>query len=178
MRKILFIFTATTIIIFIIVVFIAVSFFQGGSQNTPNPALPTKAPGSSNNSGNQVVAPVQWDSKKSEELVDAADNRESLSQNGTAAKQKLIALVNNVSGTVYVSQAISIDYIKTPDLFQVQINTGDVAQAKQEAVNYMITQGFSKDDLCKLPLSFYLSPQVSQQLQETQDTFNPRPDGC
>lgn len=178
MRRILFIFTASTIIIFLVVIFIAVSFYQGGTGRfAPNIPSPTKVPGSFE-SGNTAVGPVQWDNKKSEELIDAVQNRKTLSPGGVAAKQKLIASLNNASGNLYSSPNIFIAYIKSPDVFQVEINTTNIAQAKQEAKTYMTTQGFTTDDLCKLPLSFFLNFKISQELQNTNTVFNPLLEGC
>lgn len=180
MKKVLFILTAGVAVLFIIVLFFVFSALQKQPAPKNNQiAVPTKIPSSnSQDSAGQTRPPVIYDTKKTNELVEAVKNKKGLSQNGIAAKEKLILLLKNTSGSVYKSQQVRIDYVKSPDIFQVEILSTDVTLAKQEAVNWMVSQGFTKDDVCKLPLSFYLSPETSASLQNTKTIFNPLPDGC
>ena len=80
-----------------------------------------------------------------------------------AAKERLLAQLPNGqhSGNLYQSSIVSIDYVQGPDLFQVEVLTTNVAQAKAQAVAWFEQKGFSQEGICHLPLSFYLNFQVS-----------------
>lgn len=179
MKRILFILISGAAVLFIIVLFFVFSALQKQPAPKNNQiTVPTKIPGSKQNSTGQTRPPVIYDTKKTNELVEAVKNKKGLSQNGIAAKEKLILSLNSTSGSVYSSLQVRIDYIKSPDIFQVEILSNNIAQAKQEAVNWMISQGFTKDDVCRLPLSFFLSTAASLSLQSSNTIFNPLPDGC
>lgn len=177
MRKLLFILTAVVVIILVIALFILFQVFQQPRMTPTTIPIPTKIP----QGGNSTPAPhlrTNLDLKKADDLVDAATNRQTLSAAGTAAKTKLISSLNNSSGVVYTSPTVKISYIASPDLFQSEILSADDTAAKQEAVNWMLSQGFTQDDLCKLPFSFFLGPVSSQKYLNSNNAFNPLPEGC
>lgn len=179
MKKIIFVISAIGATTIIIVFFIVFSF----SQNPPTPknpplSLPTKIPGQLDTPTGKAISSIRYNIQKAEELVGAAQNRQNLSENGTTAKLKLIASLGGTSGRVYTTPTVSIEYIKSPDLFQGEINSSDIELAKQEAVNFMISQGFSNEDLCKLPFSFYLSPPARNSQEGSNSIFNPLPENC
>lgn len=179
MRKLIFLLTTGCAVLLIVVLFFVFSVFQKPpSQENTIIAVPTKFPSSNQNSTGQTQPPVIYDTKKTSELVDAAKNKKTLSETGILAKNKLVASLNNTSGSIYSSLQVKINYIKSPDVFQAEIESTNIAQAKQEAVDWMVSQGFTKDDICKLPLSFYLGSEASASLQNTKTIFNPLPDGC
>lgn len=163
-----------------IILFVIFSFLGGQPTKPQDPGtiLPTKNPESSRDFENKVVAPMHYDTQKTEELVSAAKNRKALSENGIATKLRLTTSLNGASGRIYASPTVSIEYIKSPDLFQGEINSTSIMLAKQEAVNWMVSQGFTKEDICKLPFSFYLSSFVRNSSEGSSEIFNPLPEGC
>lgn len=175
MRTILFFFLAGTVVILILVIFAWLLFFQQKPASRPIPAIPTQIPQNIN------VTPrprVNYDLKKGGELVEASKDRQSLSETGNAAKVRLKNSLRTTSGEVYSSPQVSILYVASPDLFQAEILSEDVQAAKQEAANWMVAQGFTRDDLCKLPFSFYLGTEASKNYVESGTVFNPLPEGC
>lgn len=177
MRNILFFLIATISVILIVVLFFIFQMIQPGGQKTPGPlVIPT--PIETNSGSSTAKPPVIYNKEKTDELVQKAKTRQPLSAVGTAAKAKLLTTIGNQSGKVYSSSTVIIEYTLAPDLFQGEILTPTISTAKQEATNWLISQGFTKEDVCNLPFSFYLSPAVSSQLQNTNTAFNPLPDGC
>lgn len=177
MRKILFIFIAATIVIFIIVLFVLFQALQQPRLTPSTVPIPTKAPGSTEPLPTPHLR-TNLDLKKADELVDAATNRQALSFTGSTAKTRLISTLNGTSGAIYSTPNVKISYIVSPDLFQSEILSSDDTAAKQEAVNWMLAQGFTQDDLCKLPFSFFLGAVSSQKYLNSNEVFNPLPEGC
>lgn len=164
------------IVILILIVYVVVSFYRRPSRpNTPGLVFPTPMPQQQTQRG---TSRVQYDNKKSSDLLSKLANRQVLSDAGQNTKQRLKATLKLGAGTLYSSPNVTVGYLSATDQFQGQILSFDVKRAKQEAVNWMITQGFTKDDVCKLPLSFYLSSDATTQLTKTNYVFSPLPDGC
>lgn len=174
MRKIVFIIAAFCFIIFMVVVFVSLSLFRRPPGGTPQVTLPTSIPLPTR----PYVTPVlQYNTQKADQLVESSQNRQVLSPNGIAAKERLIAEAGG-SATIYTSPTLTIDYLEAPDLFQAEIRTENIAAAKQEGVDWMISQGFTASDLCRLPFSYYLSPPIRSSLEGRTIVFNPLPEGC
>lgn len=174
MRTLVFAVSAVLFIVLIIVVFLALSIFRQPPGTTPLITAPTPLPFPTRT---PISPAVEYDNQKSDQLVDSAKNRQQLSTVGQQTKQRLITQAGG-SATVYTSPTLSIGYIEAPDLFQAEILSENIEVAKQEGINWMTSQGFSADDLCKLPFSFYLSPQVRSALEGENIIFNPLPEGC
>lgn len=179
MRKLIFLLTSGVAILFIMGLFF---FFQLSTspkkESAPNLSLPTPVP-LIPQEGKKTQAPnVQYNENKTNELINKVKTRQPLSPEGASAKQKLISSLGNTSGNIFTNNNVQIDYVGSPDLFQAEILTTNITLAKQEAVNFMLAQGFLQTDICSLPLSFYLNSQVSSQLKNSNTIFNPLPEGC
>ncbi len=109
-------------------------------------------------------------------LLDYIQNRRPLSDSDKQAKNTIIQRVDQ-SGIAFRSDTISIEYIKSADMFQVEILSTKTDVAKEEAVNWFRQNGMSKDGLCNLPISFYLNYEVAN-TNSQEDTFNPLAPGC
>ena len=70
-----------------------------------------------------------------------------------------------------------IDYI-APDFFQVEIKTTNIFDARENAVAWFKEKGFSEEDICKLPVTFYLDAEVARKLEGSGIVFNALPDFC
>jgi hypothetical protein len=112
------------------------------------------------------------------EVFNTLNNREDLSPSDTQAKENILQTVNNTTGTVYESPTVAIFYLATPDLFQAQIRTTDTNQAKNDAINWLISQGLSRSSICHLPLIFYLSTDTAATLKDSNQSFSPKVPGC
>lgn len=93
-----------------------------------------------------------------------------------AIKQELIANVKD-GGTIIETPEFNIHYFP-PDIFQAEIKTTNIVDSKEKAIAWFKGKGLGEEDICKLPLTFYLSPEVAQKLQGSGVIFNTLPDFC
>ncbi len=124
--------------------------------------------------------PVLYDDNAQNKLVAYVKARQPISDTDKLAKAKMLALrpENQMSGVIHQTQNIRIDYTRSADLFQVEILTTNVQDAKNEANIWLRTQGLSQDGICKLPIGFYLNYDIANELRETGYVFNPLANGC
>lgn len=170
MKKIiiLIIIVCTIYLIFVLTnVFTKLSSRQKGVSNSPT-LFPTPTP--------LVAQPEVNLSSPDNKLIQAIENRQTLSATDSAAKTAIITALNNQPGSPAKTDDYRIDYLPAGDLFMVEILTTNYQQAKQDAINWFLTHGFTQDGICKLPVQFYLTRDVQNQLKLT--NFNPLPDGC
>ncbi len=113
-------------------------------------------------------------------LLETIAKRPLLSPEDIAAKKKMVALIpaGEESGVIIESDTVRIEYIHTPDIFQVEILTTDIPQAKKNANALFRKFGMSQKGVCYLPVQFYLNYEVSRQLGEQKKSFSPLPLGC
>lgn len=83
----------------------------------------------------------------------------------------------NQSGVVYKTANVEIEYVATDTIFQAQILTPQISDAKSDAENWFMSQGFSQAGECQL-LIFYLNPLIKEQLPPEEAQVNLLPDGC
>lgn len=165
-------FGAVILIIYAIVVAI---FFFG--QNTPSPS-PNIAPSPTSPTNQQTRPRVTYDTTAVKKLEALLDQREKLSPSDQAIRKQIIQSAGNKTTVLSQTKTYILRYIQPVDLFQAEINTIDIAQAKKDVDLYFTAKGISKNGLCYLPLTFYLSKQTSQQLTGKNISFSPIPDGC
>ena len=102
-------------------------------------------------------------------LNDLVQNKAVLPLAQNQIKQNLIAsAMPNPDFNLIKTQDFSIDYIQALDEFQVEILTTNYKTAENEAVQYFRNQGLTDSSICNLPVSFYLSFSVMQQLGGSQ----------
>ena len=127
------------------------------------------------------IFPVTYDKKAFNRVLEKVENRAPLSEQDATAKAKTLTLLpkGERSGRLYTSPRIQIDYVygKT-DHFQVEILTEDIQNAKAEAVEWFLNEGFSQDFICRYPIEFYLNGDVKEKLSNTKTVFNPLPPKC
>lgn len=168
------------IIIFLVLV---ITFFQQSKTNnnkkqsdtiqTPTPIAvkktiptPTLSIGYTNTNNDSTFA-------------NAIDNKPQLSIADAAAKQNLITLlITQNKDATYQTTDFKIMYIKTFDMFQVEIETTDIRKAENETVVWFAANGISKDGLCKLPVQFYPNFQINQLLKQQNIQVPPLAIGC
>lgn len=111
-------------------------------------------------------------------LNDKLNNPQPLSQEDYAVRSKLLAKLNNATGTLYRTSSFRIDYLQSPDKFMVEIRDMNVGSAKQEATQWFLDQGMSKKGICNLPVIFYLNSDVAEELKPLHFVFNPVAENC
>jgi hypothetical protein len=150
-----------------------------GLQINPQPAtLKTQTPPSIS----QMPFPtsnVLPSSDPQKKLLDYIQNRRQLSPSDKSVKQSiLVALNGKPSGTIHQNENFIIEYIHSADLFQAEILTTNVEDAKDEVVVWFTNNGLSAEGVCNLPISFYLNFEIKNQFPESEEMFNPLPRGC
>jgi len=82
------------------------------------------------------------------------------------------------AGTITDGPDYRIIYLPAGPLFQVEIKTTYIARAKDSAIQLFKNKGFSEEDICNLPVAFYLGPKPFKELEGSGVVVNPKPDFC
>lgn len=99
-------------------------------------------------------------------------NKPELSAAGARLKQELVEPLGG-AGTVYETDNFRIDWIPSPvDTFEAEIKTTDIVSAESQVVAWFKSKGFSETDICALPVVFYPSWEVKQELEGSGAVFN------
>ncbi len=117
---------------------------------------------------------VRYNKESNDKMLKILDERPSLSGKDKAIRDKITTDPNPLAQT----SEYTIEYIPTPDQFQVEILTVNINQAKENATDWFLGKGLSHDSICNLPLTFYLNSQVKENLRGSNIEFNPLPIGC
>jgi hypothetical protein len=175
-------------IILIIIVFIIAaitSYFSKSNEPTEQTQSPTSAPTqmprvNPENDPEQIGPHININAEDQMKLLDRVNNRKQLSNKDLLVKGKVLTLLpeGQKSGALYESKNIIIDYISSADLFQVEILTINIQQAKDEANVWFREQGFSQYAICEYPVMFYLNSDVSRQLRDLNIKFSPVGNSC
>lgn len=165
------------IVIFVLIL-IGITFLEslknkdGTLQNKPQTNQPI-------NSRNNTTQSLKIDSGGSKSLLSVVKNRPTpiLSSDSTLRK-KLVDSLGGNSGIIFSNENYQLEYFKSPNSFEAKIINMNTSFSKNQVVEYLKSQGFSEDGICKLPLMFTLSPEVSEYLKSTGATFSPVPEFC
>lgn len=124
-------------------------------------------------------AQVNFDNQGFDKLYEIATSDSTLSIEEQAIKESLYQVGDEYSsGTIYTSEKVDIGYISEPDIFQANIKTLNIAEAKTEAVNFFTSKGLTKASVCKLPLMFVLDFSLLEEFKKSGRKFSPLPPGC
>ena len=93
-------------------------------------------------------------------------------------KARLIKEIPGGSTIITSNATFKIEYVEGPETFEVEIKTVEFDKAKNEAVGFLKSQGFSEEGICKLPVVFYLNYEVSLEMATGAKKLNPIPDFC
>jgi hypothetical protein len=145
---------------------------QNSIQVTPSP-IPSQVPEGAN-------PPLTYDKTASNKLLDYFENRRTLSSDDTFAKANILSQLpaGQQSGVIDTTQNYSIDYEHAPDMFQVEILTPNIQDAKNEANVWFREHGLSQVGICTLPVEFYMNRAVAESLRNRNIIFSPLPNGC
>lgn len=124
--------------------------------------------------------PLLYDKRSDEVMMDLIENRRPISNADSLAKARILTLLpqGTLSGIVHETRNIRIDYIHSADLFQVEILTTNVQQAKEEANVWFREQGQSQEAICTLPVVFYVNYDVANELRDTDIVVSSLSNGC
>ncbi len=177
-NKTLFLIGGLISIIFLIILIRIFTLSQSSSpavsptplNTTINTPYPTVEP-------NQTTQPA-YNINQTDKDYQRIISKKQLSASNQAIRDKLISSLNSQSGILQNSLDFQISYVKSPNVFMVEIKTNNADNAKQEAENWFTNQGLDQDGICNLPVVFYLSPDVDDYFKQHNLQFNPVPDGC
>ncbi len=117
---------------------------------------------------------VKYSPEGNTKMLKILEERPPLSQRDKEIRARLVTMSSPLDKTY----EYSIEYIPTPDQFQVEIFTVDLTQAKTDATDWFLKKGLSKEAVCNLPLTFYLNFNVAESMRNLKAEFNPLPEGC
>jgi hypothetical protein len=112
-------------------------------------------------------AVLVWDQGAERALQRKVANRIPLSDADRAAKERILALLpaGKTSGVLFTSATFQIEYIRSADVFQVEIKTTDMGRAKQDAIAWFTDHGFSFTAICNHPVMFSLDWDTKTKLE-------------
>src|SRR6266568_606949 len=157
----------------IIFLIVYVSFTRKPAPIEKQAVLPTSIP----TEIQTIPLPVHYDNTAEERLAQTLTQRPPLSQ---ADSQQKTTMLNTIlhgfnSGVLYETANVRIEYVQSAELLMAEVKTDNIVKAKAEASTWLFSQGFSQEGICKLPVMFYLDPEVSQDLQGQNIIFSPLP---
>jgi hypothetical protein len=117
---------------------------------------------------------VTYNQQDVNKLQGLEQNRQQLSPTDAEVKVKLIREGNPLASTA----DYTITYEPTTDMFQAQIKTINISNAKKEVDQWFFDQGMSVEAPCELPVSFTLEKSVAQSLKGLDVVFSPLAPGC
>lgn len=149
---------------------------KSGDSQSPSPIpIPTRYPVFKNK---VLEKNVPYDTDEQEKLSRTLKERPALSSQGATLRQNLITMLNNESGILHETDTYRIEYIHSPDFFMTEIKSPNITGTKQSVSDYLTSIGFSQNDICYLPLIFYVNKNVAQQIKDSSVQFSPLPIGC
>lgn len=144
-------------------------------QDPPSPAI--KVAETQQTSPTEMVTVPEDDPQK--KLLEYVQNKKPLSPSDKQAKASIFRLLEGLpSGIIHQTPNITITYVQSADMFQVEITNARIDAAKAEALLWFRNEGMSKEGICNLPVSFYLNHEIASDLEDAKNSFNPLPPGC
>ncbi len=129
-----------------------------------------------NNTKEKRVAREATDNLSS--LIEAQE-KGSLSVSGENVKQDLIANLGGEAGAILITESMEIGYLPPPDeRIMVFILGTSVEQIESEAINWLLSRGFSKEDICNLPVVFSIGNPAAQPEEAYKLSTNYLPPYC
>lgn len=172
MRKFLII--GLGIVVFLGIIFLVMFLENLKTSDESFPPIPTPV------IGQRSPSPaVNYDKEAVEKLLENVTTRPTpTEERDVQIRARFIQELEGKSGYIRQTTDYNVSYVLSPDDFEAEIKTFNVDEAKTEIINFFRESGMSEDGICKLPLVFFLSPNVSQQLRGSEVKFSPIPDFC
>ncbi len=110
--------------------------------------------------------------------LEIAMEKPTLKQKDLFIKNSIASKLTEPVSVVYQTDLVQVKYVKGPNDFEAKITSTQVEEAKNQTIQYFRGQGLSNDGICKLPLVFYPSIEIKEQLASEGKTFSLLPDFC
>lgn len=164
------------VLVLVVIVIITVIFSSNNApqEDTQSPT-PTTVVVETN-----TKPPISYNQTRQDELIDKIENRIELSASDVQATEAIISTLpqGQTSGTIHETGTFRIDYLASPNVFQVEIFVIEIMTAKNEATNWFLDQGLSYEAICNYPVHFYLNYDVAQGLNGQGIVFSPLAQEC
>lgn len=121
---------------------------------------------------------MKYHAKSTKKMLERLKSRVPLSIKDESTKQRIVKSVNGKSSILITTQTFRVEYIESPDIFMVEIKTIDIGKGKSDTKEWLISQGFTPQGACELPVVYYLNLNVASQLRDLGLTFSPLEEGC
>lgn len=166
------------LIIYLVVAWVMLSPQKKSADDTPV-SQSTQVSPTPRYRGERAKPPVVYSLKAMKKQEELLNDQYKISEADRAVRTQIIHNAGNKTATLSETATYSLLYVGPLDLFQAEIKTIDISQAKKDAASYFITKGVSKEGICRLPLSFRLSREIVQSVSGKNNfAFDPTPEGC
>lgn len=106
------------------------------------------------------------------------ESQKPLTSADSQLRAQLISSLQNESGYLEENSSYKIEYVKSPDLFVVEILSENTTQSMNDAIRWFTSKGLSSAGVCDFRLMFYLNYDIAKTLVQKGQTFNPIPENC
>lgn len=141
-------------------------------------SMPGALPSVSMTSPTPKIQPLVYSPGQLKKDYDRINNKKTLSERDSSVREQLVSKADDKSGIITENTQFKLEYISSPNLFMVEVRSSDPEFGKDAAEIYLKNQGLSEQGLCNLPIIFYLSQSVQNDLLSKGETFNPIPEEC
>ena len=118
----------------------------------------------------------------SKDITKALEKKDGLSQEGQEAKRRLVSGLNGEAGIILESTQFRIEYYpplnNLKERFVVTIKTSNFEPTKELVRDWLLSKGFSQNDVCELPMAFYPGPDILTTNSRLLDDYNPVLKNC
>lgn len=166
-------------LVFFIIVLTIITALSSPPAQTPQPSpSPTSLAPTTNLPDISPIPDIVYNPTILEKDYERLNADVPLSNSDSQIRSRLIASLNNQSGILEQTPDFTIKYIKSRDIFMVEISSQRINPAKTESLEWFSDQGLSTEGICNLPVSLYISLEVRDYLAGQGLTFDPIPEGC
>lgn len=139
-------------------------------KNSPetNTPLPTPTP----------IQNPTYDTSAAQKMLELLKEKPTPSATDAQIRDSITNTLTNGVSTVFETALVRVDYVKGPNDFEGEILTADIESAKQQAIGFFRGKGMTNDGICKLPLVFFPSVLIRQEIAQSNMSFSPLPDFC
>ncbi len=78
-------------------------------------------------------------------------------------REKLIEMADK-TGRIHKEDSFSVSYDEKSQVFNIELLAPDTTKAKGDSVQWMALEGIDENEVCKLPIFFYIDESAKQQL--------------
>ncbi len=101
-----------------------------------------------------------------------------LSESTQDKKEDILLPIGGESGILEDTPRYQIVYLKSPDVFQIEIKSEEIERTKSDSLLFFTQAGFTQNEICSLKIMYLLSFDLLLEYKKTGQTFNVLAQGC